>query len=97
MNRWLLEMREYNYEIKFLKGKDNFVADHLSRPVRIIVRPPEVTWLSLDKPEFVSEQTPTEKGITNKGGNNPDFSSPASHTQVLYQRLNPYILRYLQY
>ncbi len=29
MNRWLLEMREYNYEIKDLKSKDNFVADHL--------------------------------------------------------------------
>ncbi len=56
MNRWLLEIREYNYEVKSLKGKYNFVADHLSRPVRIIERPPEVSWLGLDKPEFVSEQ-----------------------------------------
>ncbi len=56
MNRWLLEMREYNYEIKYLKSKDNFVADHLSRRVRIIVRPAEISWLGLDKPEFMSKQ-----------------------------------------
>ncbi len=56
MNRWLLKMREYNYEIKYLKGKDNFLADHLSRPVRIIVRPPKISWLGLDKPEFMSKQ-----------------------------------------
>ncbi len=41
MNRWNLEMREYNYDIHYQKGKDNYVADHLSRPVRLIVRPPE--------------------------------------------------------
>ncbi len=56
MNRWLLEMREYNCESKYSKGRDNFVANHLSRPVRIIVRPPEVFWLGSDKPEFMSKQ-----------------------------------------
>ncbi len=49
-------MREYNYEIEYLKGKDNFVADHLSRPVRIIVRPPETSWLGLVKQELMSKQ-----------------------------------------
>ncbi len=45
MNRWILEMREYNYEINYLKGKDNIVAEHLSRPVRVVMRPPETSWL----------------------------------------------------
>ncbi len=43
MNRWILEVREYNYKINYLKGKDNFVADHLPCPVRIILRPPETS------------------------------------------------------
>lgn len=56
MNRWILELREYNYEIQYLKGKDNFVADHLSRPLRIIVRPPEASWFGLDKQKFMVQQ-----------------------------------------
>ncbi len=42
MNCWIFDMREYNYEILYLKAKDNFVADHLSHAVGLIVRPPEV-------------------------------------------------------
>ena len=36
MNRWIIEMREYTYDIKYLKGKFNVVADTLSRPVRVV-------------------------------------------------------------
>ncbi len=50
MNCWILEIREYNYEI-------NFVADHLSRPVRVIMHPPETSSLGLDKPQYVQRQS----------------------------------------
>ena len=49
-------MREYNYEIQYLKGKYNFVADQLSRPVRIVQRTPETTLLGLSNNEFKESQ-----------------------------------------
>ncbi len=49
-------MREYNYDLQYAKDKDNFVADHLSRPVRVIIRSPEATWLSLDREYFQARQ-----------------------------------------
>ncbi len=36
MNRWMLEMRDYRYKIEYKSGKQNKVADPLSRPVRIL-------------------------------------------------------------
>ncbi len=39
MNRWIREMREYNYDIQYLKGKYEYVADKLSRPVSHPVHP----------------------------------------------------------
>ncbi len=36
MNRWILEIGEYNFDIKYVNGKYNYVADHLSRPVAAI-------------------------------------------------------------
>ena len=56
MNRWILEMREYNYHINYMKGKDNLVADQLSRPVRIIHRAPETTYLGCTPAEFKDHQ-----------------------------------------
>lgn len=32
MNRWILTIREFSFEIKFVKGKENVVADQLFRP-----------------------------------------------------------------
>ncbi len=55
MNRWILEMREYNYNIQFIKGKHNYVAYHLSRPVQKISRT-EAMWLGLDKEAFQIKQ-----------------------------------------
>ncbi len=52
MNRYILEMREYQYEIKYVKGKNNWVADQLSRPVLLIQRPPVETILGRTKEEM---------------------------------------------
>ncbi len=56
MNRWILEMMEYNYEIQYLRGKYNVVADQLSRPVRIIHCAPEPNILGLSKEAFKERQ-----------------------------------------
>lgn len=56
VTRWMLEMREYNFHVKYVKGKENVVADQLSRPVRIVTCHPKVTWLGLTREEFIREQ-----------------------------------------
>ncbi len=54
MNRWIMEMREYHYEIKYVQGKyNNYVADQLSRPVRIVQRCLTTTILGLTSEEFI--------------------------------------------
>ncbi len=52
MTRWILELREYDYNIQYIKGKDKLVADQLSRPVRLIVRSPDPQWLGLSQDQF---------------------------------------------
>ncbi len=56
MNRWIMEMRKYHYEIKYVHGKYNFVADQLSRPVRIVQRCPTTTILGLTSEEIIKCQ-----------------------------------------
>lgn len=56
VTRWMLEMREYHFRVKYVKGKDNVVADQLSRPVRLITHQPNVTWLGLTREEFIKGQ-----------------------------------------
>ncbi len=52
MNRWILEIRGFNYQIQYVKGKCNFVADNLSRPVLITYQRPETTLLGKTKEEM---------------------------------------------
>ena len=33
MNRWILEMRDYSFQVEYKRGSTHYVADHLSRPV----------------------------------------------------------------
>ncbi len=61
MNRWIMEMREYHYEVKYIQGKYNYVADQLSRPVRIVQRCPTTTILGLTSEEFIKFQREEEK------------------------------------
>ncbi len=49
-----MEMREYHYEIKYVQGKYNYVADQLSRPIRIVQRCPSTTILGLTSEEFIN-------------------------------------------
>ncbi len=49
-------MREYQYTVEYIKGKNNVVADNLSRPVLIIQRPPEVTYLGKSREELMRLQ-----------------------------------------
>ncbi len=55
MNRWILEMRDYQYQIEYKEGRKNVVADHLNRPVRIIQNNEE-QWLGKSKEELIEMQ-----------------------------------------
>lgn len=61
MNRWVLEMREYLYNIQYNKGKHNLVEDSLSRPILVIHRPPESTWLGKGEVEMRRLQMEEER------------------------------------
>ncbi len=52
MNRWVLEIREYNYYINYMKGTKNVVADTLSRPILLIEANHEGTWLGKSMEEM---------------------------------------------
>ncbi len=52
MNRWILEMRDYRYNIEYSASRKNTVADHLSQPVRIIRCQLEERWLGKTKDEL---------------------------------------------
>lgn len=58
VQRWTWEMKEYSFEIRYVKGKNNFVADSLSRPVRIVRKVPtrSESYLGLSQSELVTAQ-----------------------------------------
>ncbi len=45
-------MREYNYVVQYVQGKDNHVTDNLLRSMRVIQRPQEPIWLGKTKEEM---------------------------------------------
>ncbi len=49
-------MREYRFRVEYKKGKNNVVADQLSRPVRVIQESEEGTWLGKSKEEIQALQ-----------------------------------------
>ncbi len=67
-------MREYHYEIKYVQGKYNYVADQLSRPVRISQRCPTTTILGLTSEKFIKcqrEEVKWKEMIEYLGGSIP--------------------------
>lgn len=56
MNRWILEMRDYVYNIDYKSGRTNVVADQLSRPVRPITWRSPDSWLGKTREEFAAAQ-----------------------------------------
>ncbi len=60
MNRWMLEMRDYRFGVEYKQGKNNVVADQLSRPVWVIQGSEDGTWLgrSRDKIQGLQREEP---------------------------------------
>ncbi len=51
VQRWTWEMKEYKFDIKYVKGKNSFVADSLSRPVRIVRTVPAKSEVYFELPQ----------------------------------------------
>ena len=49
MNRWILEMREFQYKIEYKAGSKNVVADELSCPVKVVRMVGQDTFLGMTK------------------------------------------------
>ncbi len=56
MNRWMLEMRDYRVKVEYKMGKNNVMADQLSRPVRVIPGSEDGTWLGKSRDEIQEMQ-----------------------------------------
>ncbi len=52
INRLMVEMRDYRFRVEYKQGKNNVVADQLSRPVRVIQGSEEGTWLGKSRDEI---------------------------------------------
>ncbi len=49
-------MRDYRFRVEYKKGKNNVVADQLSRPVRVIQGSEDGTWLGKSREEIQALQ-----------------------------------------
>ena len=56
MNRWILEMRDFQYKIEYKLGAKNVVADQLSRPVNVVRLVGQDSFLGLTKDDFIKAQ-----------------------------------------
>ena len=56
MNRWILEMREFQYRIEYKTGAKNVVADQLSRPVRLVRVGGQDNILGMSRDEYIQAQ-----------------------------------------
>ncbi len=52
MNSWMLEMRDYRFMVEYKMGKNNVVADQLSRLARVIQGSEDGTWLGKSSDEI---------------------------------------------
>ncbi len=48
----MLEMRDYRFKVEYKMGKNNVVADQLSRPVRVLQGSGDGTWLGKSRDEI---------------------------------------------
>ncbi len=56
MNRWILEMSDYRFKVEYKMGKNNVMADQLSRPVRVVQGSEDGTWLGKSRDEIQEMQ-----------------------------------------
>ncbi|MEL6803794.1 MAG: DDE-type integrase/transposase/recombinase, partial [Bacteroidota bacterium] len=56
MSRWVVELQDLHFNIHYTPGKENHVADQLSRPVRMIVHREEEKYLGLTREQFRDRQ-----------------------------------------
>lgn len=93
MNRWIIEMQDYRFKVVYRPGKQNEVADHLSRPVRAIFHNNHDSYLGLSKEEFKAKQLGEVRWaeLTSylEGGKLPRKKFPRAliHQFILYEGL----------
>ena len=56
MSRWVIEMQDYRFKVVYRPGRDNEVADQLSRPVRALLYQGGENYLGLSQEEFKQKQ-----------------------------------------
>ncbi len=75
-------MRDYRFQVEYKQGKNNIVADQLSRPVRVIQGSENGTWLgkSRDEIQGLHREEPRWRGMVEylEGGRVPKSKYPCA-------------------